>query len=130
MQSFNWSVCNPNDILFHLIIGVEFIGLDLGGKRTFRNSFDAVAMGIAIETLEGQPLFANPALCSMLGFSEDELRGKHCVEFSPPEDANKDRALFEQLRRGSIDNYHLEKRFFRKDGTLIWGRLSVALLKN
>jgi len=92
--------------------------------------FDAVAMGIAIETLEGQPLFANPALCSMLGFSEDELRGKHCVEFSPPEDANKDWALFEQLRRGSIDNYHLEKRFFRKDGTLIWGRLSVALLKN
>jgi len=56
--------------------------------------FDAVAMGIAIETLEGQPLFANPALCSMLGFSEDELRGKHCVEFSPPEDANKDWALF------------------------------------
>src|SRR5258708_36141321 len=87
-------------------------------------------MGIAIETLEGQPLFANPALCSMLGFSEDELRGKHCVEFSPPEDANKDWDLFEQLRRGSIDNYHLEKSFFRKDGTLIMGRLSVALLYN
>ena len=92
--------------------------------------FDAVAVGIAVETLEGQPLFANAALCSMLGFSQEELRGKHCVEFSPPEDAKKDWVLFEQLRQGSIDNYHLEKRYFRKDGTLIWGRLSVALLKN
>jgi PAS domain S-box-containing protein len=92
--------------------------------------FDAVAMGIAIETLEGQPLFANPALCSMLGFSEEELCRKHCVEFSPPEDAEKDWSLFQQLRQGSIDNYHLEKRFFRKDGTLIWGRLSIALMKD
>jgi PAS domain S-box-containing protein len=66
----------------------------------------------------------------MLGFSEEELCVKHCVEFSPPEDAEKDWSLFEQLRQGSIDNYHLEKRFIRKDGTLIWGRLSIALMKD
>jgi PAS domain S-box-containing protein len=66
----------------------------------------------------------------MLGFSEEELRGKHCVEFSPPEDAEKDWSLFEQLRQGSIDNYHLEKRFIRKDGTLMWGCLSIALMKD
>jgi PAS domain S-box-containing protein len=92
--------------------------------------FDAVAMGIAVETLEGRPLFANPALCSMLGFSEEELCSKQCAEFSPPEDAEKDWSLFQQLRQGLIDNYHLEKRFIRKDGTLIWGRLSIALLKD
>jgi PAS domain S-box-containing protein len=66
----------------------------------------------------------------MLGFSEEELRRKHCVEFSPSEDAEKDWSLFEQLRQGSINNYHLEKRFIRKDGTLIWGRLSIALMKD
>ncbi|HSS98092.1 MAG TPA: PAS domain S-box protein, partial [Terriglobales bacterium] len=96
----------------------------------FEVLFEAVAIGVAVETLDGQPLFANAALCSMLGFSEEEFRGKHCVDFSPPEDAKKDWALFEQLRQGSIDNYQLEKRYFRKDGTLIWGRLRVALLKN
>jgi PAS domain S-box-containing protein len=64
----------------------------------------------------------------MLGFSEEEMRSKHCVEFSPPEDAQKDWALFEQLRAGSIDRYQLEKRFFRRDGSLIWGRLSISLL--
>jgi PAS domain S-box-containing protein len=66
----------------------------------------------------------------MLGFTEEEIRNKHCVEFSPPEDAKLDWALFEQLRQGSIDKYHLEKRFFRKDGSLFWGRLSISLMAN
>jgi PAS domain S-box-containing protein len=99
-------------------------------ERLFRSLFGAAPIGIALENLQGQPLFANPALCSMLGFSEEELRRKHCVEFSPPEDAEKDWLLFEQLRNGSIDNYQLEKRFIRKDGELIWGRLSIALMQN
>jgi PAS domain S-box-containing protein len=98
--------------------------------RLFYDAFEASAIGIAVEDLEGRPLFANPALCSMLGFTEEEMRGKHCVEFSPPEDAAKDWALFEQLRQGSIDNYQLDKRFFRKDGTLIWGRLSISLMRD
>jgi PAS domain S-box-containing protein len=78
----------------------------------FLSPFRASPIGIVLEDLEGRPLFANPALCSMLGFSEEEMRNKHCVEFSPPEDAQKDWALFEQLRAGSIDHYRLEKRFF------------------
>jgi len=96
----------------------------------FKSLFDAAPIGIAVENLEGQPLFVNPALCSMLGFTEGELRSKHCVEFSPPEDAKKDWALFEQLRQRLISDYHLDKRFFRKDGTLIWGRLSISLMKD
>jgi PAS domain S-box-containing protein len=66
----------------------------------------------------------------MLGFSEEELRGKHCVQFSPPEDAEKDWVLFQQLRAGSIDHYQLEKRYFRRDGSLVWGRLSISLLNS
>ena len=87
----------------------------------FRDVFNASPIGIAVETLEGQPLFVNPAFCSMLGFSEEELRYKHCVDFSPPDDAQKDWALFQQLKAGSIDHYQLEKRYFRRDGSLVWG---------
>jgi PAS domain S-box-containing protein len=97
--------------------------------QLFRDIFNASPIGIAVETLEGQPLFVNPALCSMLGFSEEELRSKHCVDFSPPEDAEKDWALFQQLRSGTIDHYQLDKRYFRRDGSLIWGSLSISLLK-
>src|ERR1051326_2829307 len=98
--------------------------------QLFYEAFNASPIGIAVENIEGQPLYVNPALCSMLGFSQEELRAKHCVEFSPPEDAQKDWALFEQLRAGSIDRYTLEKRFFKRDGSLTWGRLSISILKH
>ena len=98
--------------------------------QLFRDVFDASPIGIAVENLEGQPLFVNPAFCAFLGFSEEELHNKHCMDFSPPEDAQKDWALFQQLRAGAIDHYQLEKRYFRRDGSLVWGRLSVSLLKH
>jgi len=96
--------------------------------QLFRDIFNASPIGIVVENLEGQPLFVNPAFCLMLGFGEEELRGKHCVDFSPPEDAEKDWALFQKLRAGEIDHYQLEKRYFRRDGSLVWGRLSISLL--
>ena len=98
--------------------------------QLFRDIFNASPIGIAVENLEGQPLFVNPAFCSFLGFSEEELCNKHCVDFSPPEDAQKDWALFQQLRAGSIEHYQLEKRYFRRDGSLVWGSLSISLLKS
>src|SRR5215470_11979891 len=98
--------------------------------QLFRDVFNASPIGIAVENLDGQPLFVNPAFCSMLGFSEEELCSKHCVDFSPPEDAQKDWALFQQLRAGSIDRYQLDKRYFRRDGSLVWGRLSISLLNS
>src|SRR6266576_3051264 len=96
----------------------------------FHDVFNASPIGIAVENLEGQPLFVNPSFCSFLGFSEEELRNKHCVDFSPREDAEKDWALFQQLRAGAIDHYQLEKRYFRQDGSLVWGSLSISLLKS
>jgi PAS domain S-box-containing protein len=97
-------------------------------NKLFRDVFNASPIGIAVENLEGQLLFVNPAFCSMLGFSEEEMCTKHCVQFSPPEDAEKDWALFQQLRAGAIDHYQLQKRYFRRDGSLLWGRLSISLL--
>ena len=98
--------------------------------QLFRDAFNASPIGIAVENLDGQPLFVNPAFCRFLGFTEEELRRKHCVDFSPKEDAEKDWTLFQQLRAGSIDHYQLEKRYFRRDGSLVWGSLSISLLNS
>jgi len=102
----------------------------LANSQLFYDAFKASSIGIAVEDMEGRPLFVNPALCSMLGFSEEELRSKHCVEFSPAEEAEKDWSLFQQLQAGAIDHYQIEKRYFRRDGSLVWGRLSISLLKH
>ena len=96
--------------------------------QLFRDVFNASPIGIVVENMEGQLLFVNPSFCSMLGFSEEELRRKHCVDFSPPEDAEMDWAFFQRLWAGSIDHNQLEKRYFRRDGSLMWGRLSISLL--
>ena len=96
----------------------------------FYDAFKISPIGIALQNLEGQPLFVNPALCSMLGFSEEDFRSRRCVDFSPPEDAAKDWALFEQLRARTIDRYQIEKRLIRRDGSSIWARLNISLLNS
>jgi PAS domain S-box-containing protein len=96
--------------------------------QLFRDAFNVSPIGIAVESLDRQILFVNPAFCSLLGFSEQQLRSKHCVDFSPSEDAEKDWALFQRLKAGEINHYQLEKRYFRRDGSLICGRLSISLL--
>src|SRR5215469_18907907 len=107
---------------------MEKKSLKTTSAELFSEIFKASPVGIALEDLNGRLLFVNPALCLMLGFSEEELLSKHCVEFSPREDAEKDWVLFQQLRAGSINHYQLEKRYFRRDGSSVWGRLSVSLL--
>ena len=85
----------------------------IADTQLFHYVFNASPIGIAVENLEGQPLFVNPAFCSFLGFSEEELRNKHCVDFSPPKDAEKDWMLFQQLRTGLKLPASYEIRFAR-----------------
>jgi PAS domain S-box-containing protein len=99
-------------------------------KQLFHYLFEQASLGIAVEDFEGNLLLANPALCSMLGYREDELCGMNCSQFANPEDSQDDWALFQQLRAGVIDKYSLEKRYVRKHGGQLWGRLNVSLLRN
>jgi PAS domain S-box-containing protein len=98
-------------------------------RQLFRHLFEEASLGIVVENLEGQLLLANPAFCSMLGYREDELCRMRCCEFAHPEDSKDDWTLFQQLRAGILDQYTLEKRYVKKDGTQFWGRLNVSILK-
>jgi PAS domain S-box-containing protein len=99
-------------------------------KRLFRYLFEQASLGIAVEDVEGKILLANPSLSSMLGYRDGELCGMNCSQFANSEDSQDDWALFQKLRAGIIDRYSLEKRYVRKDGAPLWGRLNVSLLKN
>jgi PAS domain S-box-containing protein len=99
-------------------------------KQLFHYLFEQASLGIAVEDLEGKLLLANPALCSMLGYREDELCGMNCSQFDSPEDSQDEVALFQQLRAGVIDKYSLEKRYLSKHGAELWGRLNVSLSRN
>jgi PAS domain S-box-containing protein len=100
----------------------------LESEERFRYLFAQAPIGIAIETMEGHIIDVNPAFCSMLGYSPAELLSSSCARISHPDDEEVEKALFEELRHGLRSSYRMEKRFFHKDGSQIWGQVSVSLL--
>lgn len=95
----------------------------------FRTIFERVAVGIALVSIDGQLLESNPALQEMLGYGEEELRKRVFNKFMHPDDAAIDVDLDGELIAGKRDHYQIEKRFIRKDGGVIWGQLSVSLVR-
>ncbi len=99
-------------------------------EKLWRYLFEEASLGIAVEDTEGKLLLTNRAFSSMLGYSKEELSHMHCAQFGHPEDSQDDWALFQKLRTGAIDRYSLEKRYVKRDGTKIWGRLNVSILRS
>jgi PAS domain S-box-containing protein len=99
------------------------------GEERFRYLFEQASIGIALETVEGRILHVNPAFCSMIGYEERELLDLSCGRISHPDDEEIEKVLFEELRQGARSSYRIEKRFFRKDGSIVWGHVSVSMLK-
>jgi PAS domain S-box-containing protein len=97
-------------------------------ENRFRQLFEQASVGIALESLEGRLAIVNPAFCAMFGYTEAELHQMSCAQLSYPEDLETEEPLFRDLCEGKRPSYQIDKRFFRKDGTIIWGRVSVSLL--
>jgi PAS domain S-box-containing protein len=65
----------------------------------------------------------------MLGYESGELEGVPFTELTHPDDVEVDWKLFTRLVAGEIDDYQIEKRYLRKDGKVIWGRLVVSTVR-
>lgn len=98
-------------------------------ENRFRQLFEQASVGIALESLDGKLAIVNPAFCSMFGYSEAELHEMSCAQLSHPEDLEVEAPLFRDLCAGTRLSYQIDKRFFRRDGTVVWGRVSVSMLK-
>jgi PAS domain S-box-containing protein len=98
-------------------------------ENRFRQLFEQASVGVVLESLEGRLTIVNPAFCAMFGYSEAELHQMSCAQLSHPEDSAAEAPLFRELCAGTRSSYQIDKRFFRKDGTIVWGRASVSLLK-
>ena len=98
-------------------------------ENRFRQLFEQASVGIALETLEGKLAIVNPVFCAMFGYTEAELHEMSCVQLSHPEDLATEAPLLRELCAGKRASYQIDKRFFRRDGTIVWGRVSVSLLK-
>jgi PAS domain S-box-containing protein len=91
--------------------------------------FESPAVGIAITSLTKGWEEVNDRACAMLGYSREELAGKTWLELTHPDDVEADVREFERLLAGETDRYALDKRFIRKDGTVLWTELSVSSVR-
>jgi len=99
-------------------------------ERQFRALFDQAAVGIAFVNSAGRALESNQKLQQVFGYSGEEFRSLSFAQYTHPDDLNLDWTLFAELVSGKRDHYQLEKRYYRKDGSLTWGNLTVSLVRD
>ncbi|WP_230350725.1 diguanylate cyclase [Lelliottia sp. WAP21] len=99
-------------------------------EERFRNAMEYSAIGMALVSIEGQWLQANKALCEFLGYSQTELHTLTFQQLTWPEDLNNDLESLEQLIRGDINSYSMEKRYYTRSGEVVWALLTVSVVRH
>ncbi|WP_313218665.1 PAS domain S-box protein [Stenotrophomonas sp.] len=98
-------------------------------SEKFAGAFSSAALGMALVSLEGRWLDVNDSLCGILGYTRAELLQIDFQTLTHPDDLHADLALLGDLLAGRRAHYHMEKRYLGKAGNLVWGRLSVSLVR-
>jgi PAS domain S-box-containing protein len=99
-------------------------------EALLRSFFDIPLVGACITTPTKGWLEVNDQLCRMLGCTRQELVRLTWSELTHPGDLAADVEQFERVLRGEIDGYSLEKRFLRKDGSVVPVELAVSCVRN
>ena len=98
-------------------------------EQRFRAIFNGAPMGIAQVDLQGRLIESNVALEHILGYTADELHAMTFAELTHPDDRDADMKLYQELMAAQRDSYDMEKRYYRKDGQLVWTRLTVSVVR-
>jgi PAS domain S-box-containing protein len=92
-------------------------------------TYDLAPIGLAHVTPDERWIEVNQRLLDFLGYSREELLGLQWVDFTHPEDIPADRVGRARLLAGEVPQHRLEKRYIRKDGTIVWARLTMSLVR-
>ena len=99
-------------------------------EERFRQIYEHMAVGVARISLDFRIEQANAAYCQMLGYTEEELIGRHLRDITLPEVIEENLRLQTDLGLGKIDHYRLEKGFIHKSGRRIHGILDACLVRD
>ncbi len=101
---------------------------DFHPTNPFHSIFIHSASGMAVSLMDGTFLHVNPAFCRMVGYPEEELLDLKAHDITHPEDREQTLKYNEETATGKRKSYTYEKRYIRKDGTFLWGIVTVALV--
>jgi PAS domain S-box-containing protein len=88
-------------------------------ERRFRNYFEQGLIGMAVTSLDKRWLEVNGRLCEILGYSREELVQTDWAALTHPEDVGPNLRLFNPLLAGEIEHFTLNKRYLKKDGSIV-----------
>ena len=85
---------------------------------------------MAVIGVDLRRLRVNNAFCRMLGYSEAEMLSRTVYDLTHPDDVGLDVSQRKRCLAGEIETYQLEKRYFHKDGHLMWGNMTNSLVRD
>ncbi len=99
-------------------------------ERDFEAAFHASPHGVAIVGLDGRFLLVNQKLADIVGYPKEQLVDLTFQEITHPDDLDADLAQVSALVAGEIDSYDMEKRYYTREGRLIWVLLAAAIVRD
>jgi PAS domain S-box-containing protein len=100
-------------------------------EAELRAMFDNASIGIVqVDARDGRLLRFNDTYTRLTGYRADELLGMRFADYTHPDDRAKDLALFDQARVAGTPGYTNEKRYVRKDGSVVWVRVNATFLRD
>jgi PAS domain S-box-containing protein len=99
-------------------------------EERYRATFNNAAVGIAHVGLDGRWLRFNDAVCEIIGYSREELSSGTFAEITHPDDIQVNLAMVRRVLNGEIQTFSIEKRYIRKDGSIVWVILTVSLMRD
>ncbi|HLO60682.1 MAG TPA: PAS domain S-box protein [Bacteroidales bacterium] len=102
----------------------------LAALERLQAMFTNAAIGIVEGDENGFLLNANARACEILGYSREELPGKHVSEITVPEDRPVSKSINDKIYSGEIDWINYEKQYLRKDGSRVWVDITVSAIRD
>ncbi len=100
-------------------------------ETEFRTMFELASVGmVQVDSANGTFLRVNEHLCAMIGYAAAELAGKCYVDYSHPDDRQRDCEMFSSLVRGDIEKSSIEKRLLHKDGSTVWCKVNITTIRD
>jgi len=98
------------------------------GEMRFRSTFDQSPVGSVMVNFENRFIRCNKSFCDFLGYTEEELLGHKISDITHPDDLMIGMNELKQIIEGSLESVRLQKRYIRKEGTTVWGEVSIRLI--
>lgn len=99
-------------------------------ETRFRNAMEYSAIGMALVSTEGRWLQVNQSLCRFLGYPAQELQALTFQQITWPGDLQNDLEKLEKLAAGDINSYSIEKRYYTREGDVVWALLTASVVRD